>query len=75
MHWRCLYTRGHSEITYVEGKIYQITGAGKRSRRAGGEGILPVNREFLTSMPPWKGDFKIIKPVLEKQNIVLTKYF
>ena len=75
MHWRSLYTRGHSEITYVEGKIYQIIGAGKSSRIAGGVGISPVNKEFLTFMPPRKGDFKILKPVLEKQNILLTKHF
>lgn len=75
MHWGCLYSRGHSEITYVEGKIYQIVGAGRRSRRAGGAGISPVNKEFSTFMPPRKGDSKILKPVLEKQTILLTNYF
>lgn len=47
MRWGCLYTRGHSEIAYGEGKIDQIIGAGKRSRRAGGAGISPVNKRLF----------------------------
>ena len=61
-----MYTRGHPEITDVEGKIHRIRRAGKRSRVAGGVGISPVNKEFLTFVPPRKGDFKILKPVVEK---------
>lgn len=74
MHWRCLRTRGHSEITDVGGNRDQVVGAGKRSGRAG-VGNSPVKfTGFLTSVPPHKGDFIILKPVLEKQNLLLTKH-
>lgn len=61
---------GTLKLQMSKWKIYQIIGAGKRSRIAGGVGISPGNKDFLTFMPPRKGDFKILKPVLEKQNIL-----
>lgn len=70
VHWRWLCTRGHSEIADVEGKIDHIGGSGKGAGTAGGVGTSPVNN-FL---PPPKGDLKISKPVLENQNILLTKH-
>lgn len=73
MHWRCLYTRGHSEITYVGRKIHPIVWAEKRSGITG-VGISPVSKEFVTFTPAPKGEFKILKPVIEQQNILLTKH-